>query len=299
MTQKVRFTSKGAEALFGASFFYAFTGVLVRYMQKMWGTDAQTAARFSLVFVLFLLYGLYRKRDYRISAGRRLQTAGLTIAFALVVLFFTAGIGKTTLANALFTFYATNMAASFVLGTFLLKEKVTANKVAGILFALVGLGLYSQAIIDGNAGILYCIVAGVAGAVSNVFSKLLTGVKRSAVLLAQYGGGAVFLWVITLLSGQEIIRAASWSGVGYTVIFAFVLMGAASLSLYGYQHFDVNIATVIMSMELVFGAILGWILFSEVPEPHELLGGIIIFAGSVLSSLDMSRLGIRKGIKHA
>jgi drug/metabolite transporter (DMT)-like permease len=69
-----------------------------------------------------------------------------------------------------------------------------------------------------------------------------------------------------------------------TIFFALVIILGSYLTLYGFQNFDVNIGTVIMSTELVFAAIMAYFLFDEVPATHELVGGIVIFAGSVVGS---------------
>ncbi|HEY5442101.1 MAG TPA: EamA family transporter, partial [Candidatus Saccharimonadales bacterium] len=111
--------------------------------------------------------------------------------------------------------------------------------------------------------------------------------NRFAVLRIQYGVGALLSLAVTLVSGERIIRTVSLRGTILTFVFAAVLMIASNLLLYGYQHFDVNIATVILATELIFGALFGFILFHEVPQPHELVGGLLIFTGSVLAGLNL------------
>src|SRR4051812_12817694 len=135
---KQKFTAKGAEALFAAAFTYAFTGVLVREVSSMWGDKAQVAARYILVSLFLVAYGLFRKAKDKIPQNKLAYAVFLGISFALVVLFFTFSIQKTTLANTLFTFYATDMLVSFLLGTALLKEKVSKVKILAIIFTLAG-----------------------------------------------------------------------------------------------------------------------------------------------------------------
>jgi drug/metabolite transporter (DMT)-like permease len=287
---KEKFSVKGAQALFAASFTYAFTGVLVRAMSSMWGDKAQVAVRYALVFIVLLLYGFVRKTQAKIPRHKLLYAVALGFMFALVVLFFTFAIQKTTIANSLFTFYATNMIVSFVFGTFILRERVSKSKLVAIIFALAGLSFYAGALVAGSPGIIFGILAGVCAGVTNVLYKLLSGVDRSAVVRMQYGIGTVFTVLVTWFSGDQIIRKVSLHGMVTTVVFALVLIVAANLLIYGYQHFDVNIGTVILSMELVFGTLLGFIFYGEVPAVHEFLGGALIFAGSVLSSLDLDKL---------
>lgn len=287
---KPEFNVKGAQALFAAAFTYAFTAVLVREVSSIWGDKAQVAARWILVFMFLMLYTYFRKTKAKIPREKLIYTIPLGITFAITVLFFTFSVQKTTIANALFTFYAAGMAASFLLGTFLLKEKVSAVKLWALGFALAGLSVYAGDLVLGSLGIFFGIIAGLAEGVSNVLRKRLAGVDRNAILRLQHGVGTVFTLAVLLISRDEIIRVVTLRGVIMTLIFAAILILAGNLLLYGYQHFDVNIGSVIMSTELVFGALLGLMLFREAPAPHELLGGALIFIGSILGSLDLDKL---------
>lgn len=276
-------TVGGAEALFAAAFFYALTGIFVREVAPMWGDNAQVAARYSLVFIFLFAYGLFQKKS-RVPKQKMPAAIALGVLFALVVLFFTASVERTTVANSLFTFYATNMVVSFLLGTLLLHEKISASKMAAIVLALTGLSVYADALIAGNLGLLYGVAAGVCDGTSNLFRKKLEGVNRNAVNRVQYFVGTIFTITVTLLSSQEIIRQASLRGTIMTLLFAAILITGSNLLLYGYQHFDVNIGTVIMSTELVFAAVLAYILFQETPATHELVGGCLIFGASIIGS---------------
>lgn len=291
---KSRRSLSGAEALFGAAFVYAFTGVMVREMSPMWGDKAQVAARYLPVFFFLLGLRFITKSKAKIPQNQYFNSFGFAIAFALVVLFFTASIQNTTLANCLFVFYASNMVTSFLLGTVLLNEQISKNRMIALFFALAGLSLYSKSVLSIDIGIILAICAGILGGISNIFAKLLKGVDRNSVILVQYGIGSVFTWLITLISGEQIIRHSSWRGVGLTLLFAVILVIGANLLLYGLQHFDVNIGTVILSTELIFGALLGWILFQEVPATNEFLGGLLIFSGSVIGALDYKNDSAKK-----
>jgi drug/metabolite transporter (DMT)-like permease len=283
MTRR-KFTPKGAEALFVAAFSYALTGILVREVSPMWGDKAQVVARFAIVLVLLAVYNLWRRHKPAIPEGKLLSLLGLGLTFAIMVLLFTSAIGKTTVANVLFVFYATNMITAFLLGTLILKEVVSRNKLSALILALTGLAVYSGAIAAGNLGITFSILAGVCGGSNSMFSKKLAGVDRSIVLIIQYTIASLFSGLLLLISGDQVIRAASLHGVLLTILFALVIILGSYLTLYGFQNFDVNIGTVIMSTELVFAAVMAYFLFNEVPKVHELLGGVLIFTGSIVGS---------------
>lgn len=281
---KQKYSATGAEALFASAFVYALTAILVREVAPMWGDKAQVAVRFVLVLLLLSGYSLLRKHKATVPKAKLPLVVALGLAFAIMVLLFTSAIGKTTIANVLFVFYGSNMIASFIAGTILLKENVTIHKVLALAFAIAGLALYSGAIEQGSLGIIFSLIAGLFGGAMNVWSKLLTGVNRHAVIVTQYAVASLLVLLVTFLSGDEIVRAASWHGALLTVLFAAVIIAGSKLVLYGFQNFDVNIGSVIMSSELVFAAVMGYFFFNEVPAPHEILGGAIIFAGSIIGS---------------
>jgi len=281
---KKKTSASGAEALFVAAFTYALTGILVREVNSMWSDSGQVLARFLLVLVILAGYSLLRKKKLTFPSNKLHLTLGLGAAFALMVFFFTAAIGKTTVANVLFVFYAVNMISAFVLGTIILKEKVNRNKVIALGFAFIGLAVYSDAVIGGNLGIILSILAGICGGATSLVSKQLTGIDRNAALIGQYLVATAVAAFMILFSSGEIVRTVSLHDTVLTVVFALVIILGSYLTLYGFQHFDVNIGTVIMSTELVFAAVMAYFLYDEVPKLHELIGGIFIFTGSVVAS---------------
>src|SRR4051812_48056099 len=104
-----RYTAKGAEALFGAALTYSFSGVLVREMGLMWGDKAQVAARWTIAFIFLMVYGYFRKSDARVPRAKLPDAIALGFVYILLVLFFTLSVQRTTIANALFIFYAVNL----------------------------------------------------------------------------------------------------------------------------------------------------------------------------------------------
>jgi drug/metabolite transporter (DMT)-like permease len=279
-----RLRAKGAQALFAAAFSYALTGVLVREVSSMWSDSGQVAARFILVVFLLAGYRLFRRDKWVITKTKAYLCVGLGLLFGLMVLLFTIAIEKTTVANVLFVFYATNMISSFGLGTIVLKENISRSKIAALVLAVLGLALYSGAIVDDNKGIIFAVFAGLFGGTTSLINKQLTGVDRNLVLLMQYAVGTVFVLATVLFSGEAILRTASIHASLLTIFFALIITLGSYFTLYGFQNFDVNIGTVITSTELVSAAVMAYFFFHEVPKPHELLGGLLIFTGSVVGS---------------
>lgn len=92
-----------------------------------------------------------------------------------------------------------------------------------------------------------------------------------------------------LFAAEPIIKVVSTAPIIAVVAFAILQLILNHLLLFGFQHFDVNIGTVILSLELFFAAILGYIIFGEALTTAELLGGLAIFAASIVSAWEFKK----------
>ena len=282
---KSKGTLGGGEALLGAAFLFAITNVLVREMAHMWGNQAQVTVRFALVWLILVVYGYFTKAKFTIPRTKRIVAITYSIIAAISILFFTLSVQKTTIANTLFMSSATELVGAFLLGTLLLKEGFTTRKFIAIGLSLIGLALYSDSLLSGNAGLIFGLLAGATTALCNLLAKRLSGVDRNAVLRLQFGLGTIFMAMLTLLfSSGDIIRTVSFEAMAVTVLFALILIFATRLVLYGFQHFDINIASVVLSSQLAFGALLGYLVYKEVPATHEIISGVLIACAAIIGS---------------
>ena len=284
---KPKITLGGSEALLGAAILFAFTNVLVREVSSMWGDQAQVAARFALVWVILVVFAkLSKGKRTAIPRAKMKYAVAYSILAATAILFFTLSIQNTSMANTLFTSNATELFIAFLLGSFLLREKITPRKIIAIGLALVGLILYSDSILVGSIGIIFGLLGGATTALCNVLAKKLKGVDLGATMRMQFGLGAVFMVLLTLIfSPHDIVRTVSIEGIVATIVFAFVLIVATRLVLYGFQHSDVNVATVILSTQLAFGALLGFFLYQEVLSSNEIMSGALILCAAIIGGI--------------
>lgn len=281
---KIKRTLAGSEALLGAAFLFALTNVLVREMADMWGDQAQVAARFALVWLLLVVYAHFKKSaKTAIPRSKRVIAIAYSIVAAAGILFFTLSVQATTIANTLFTSNATELFVAFLLGSILLREKITARKLVAIGLAIAGLALYADSILVGSAGIIFGLLGGATTALCNLLAKKLKGVDLGAIMRLQFGLGSAFMIVLTVIfSPSDIVRTVSVEGIIATIAFALILIAATRLVLYGFQHSDINIATVILSSQLAFGALLGFLVYQEVLAPHEIVSGLLILCAAII-----------------
>lgn len=287
---KTKITLGGGEALLAAAFLFATTNVLVREMSHMWGDQAQVAARFALVWIILMGFAYFKKSKTSIPRSKLPLAIGYSVLASLAILAFTVSLQLTTIANTLFMSNAAELVIAFVLGTILLREKLNGLKLAAIGLSLTGLALYADSLLSGSAGILFGLLGGAMTAFCNLIAKKLKGVDLTAILRLQFGVGALLMITLTLiLSPHDIVRTVSMEGIGVTLAFALVLIAATRFVLYGFQHFDVNIASVLLSTQLVIGALLGYFFYQEVPTQLELISGLLIACAAILGSIGYKR----------
>jgi drug/metabolite transporter (DMT)-like permease len=282
--------TRGAFALLGAAFLYASFGVLIREMSKAFGDSAQAAVRFALAAVFLVAINVLMRKRLRVPRHHLFRIVAYSVSFTLTALLFTFAVTTTTLANSVFLLYAGSLCASFVLGTLFFKEHVTMSKVAALVVALLGLGMYSGPLTALSLGVLAALVSGLLDGITNGLRKSLQGIDRNTVLMYQNACGALLALVVTLFVPEPAIRHLSVEPLLATLLFAVLILFLGNLLLYGFQHFDVNVGAVILATELFFATIFGYVFFHEAPAPHEIAGGLLIFIASIMTVVERRHL---------
>jgi drug/metabolite transporter (DMT)-like permease len=294
MSQKLT-QLQGAGALLLSAFIYGTFGLLIREIAKMMGDATQVAARFILAAGIIALANLLMRKALRIPRVLLLKAGLLGVAFALVVLFFTISANSTKIINSVVLLYGGSIIASFLIGTFIFKEKVTGPKILAIIIALIGLAMFSNAFLALSLGVITGFASGLMDGVANGLRKTLKAADRNVVVMYQFGIGSVFSLLLVLFSGGFVIGEISLIPVLAILVFALLLVFLNNLLLFGFQHFDVNVGTVILATELFFAMVLGYLFLHESPTLSEVVGGALIFFASIIAAVDVRLLFGRLG----
>ncbi len=280
---------KGAGALFGASVFYASFGLLARMLADMFGDYSQVVARMGLAFVFLLVitltFGLLRP----LSKAHALRAIILGAVSACIVVFFTISVTEIKLATAIFLLYAASMTSSLLFGTLFFKESLNLQKGAALVIALLGLWMFSDVLLALSFGAVAALLSGAFEGVANGIRKGLKGADRTTALLYQFFSTTVFASIAMLLVAEPIIKEISLWPVVALIVFAVFQLALNHLLLYGFQHFDVNVGTVILTLELFFAALIGFFFFQETLTAKEVIGGVLIFAASVVTAWEFKK----------
>ena len=160
------------------------------------------------------------------------------------------------------------------------------------ILCLTGIGLVS---LDGEFkirfGDAFTLISGFFYAAHMVVLSKLTQDKDPVLLtIVQFGYTAVISWVVALLT-EDIPKSLSGSeicGLLYLAVFATAV--ALLLQTVGQKYTKPAPASIILSLEAVFGVIFSVIFYGEEVTPKLLLGFLLIFLSIITSETKWSFL---------
>lgn len=285
--------TKGFLALIIVSVGFGLIAVSIRYLSYSFSLFQQLYLTVGTAFI-FGLFIFYKKLNF--SKITKIPPRDWLILFLRVIIGYLFGASLyreslvlTKISNVVFL-----QAIPFgaLLGFLLFKEKVTVKKVLLLTIAYVGVVLISvkdySNISSFGLGELFSIISGLLFSLSFVMRKWQTNFlnnEETTQLLTFFG--FIILFGASLLIGESF-PVFRWSNIIIGAVIFTGFLNAINLYLlnYGYQHLPVVLATNTIMLESVFGTLLAFIFYKELPNIKELLGGILI----VVSVIQMNKL---------
>jgi len=268
-------------ALCAAALAMGVSPIFVRFAAADVGPFASAFWRVALALPVLYAWMRLEEARARPSFNRATMLAG--IAFAGDLFFWHLSILNTTVANA--TFFATTAPVFVVLVACLaLRRRVSGGTVAGLILCLLGgLSLIGQSL-QTHPGRLVGDLYGVATAV--FFALYFLAVER-----AREGGGAarvtfeltlvtaaVLLVVALLLEDRVMPRTRE--GIAALVAMAWIShAGGQGLLSIALGRLPAVFSSLVIFLEAVAAAALGWIILGERLTPIQFVGGALILAG--------------------
>ena len=120
------------------------------------------------------------------------------------------------------------------------------------------------------------------------FSPSSDGVRMSAV---QFFFAFILNSILALIFESPIDFSAIWSSIGSILYLGICSSGIAyTLQIVGQRNCNPAVASIILSLESVFGVIGGAIILGEIMTPREYIGCVIVFIAVILSQLDIKSI---------
>jgi drug/metabolite transporter (DMT)-like permease len=278
-------TARGGLALLASAFTVASFGVLVHFASQSFGVGMQSVLR-GLIAALIIGVIIFSKK--KLAKLTRKQLA-LVVLVGLggfgTLVFFTTSVNETKVATAAFLLFSTSIISSSIIGVILFKEQVTISVVVAVVLACVGLLIYSGDFSSSTSipGILSGIAAGLCDSFSNTVRKSLKGTDRNTVVFYQYGVSAVASILLVVITKEKAITHISFWPVFSIILLSILTLGMGKLLLFGFSHFNINVGSVLLSAQIFFAIILGWLFFRDEPTGSEIAGCALVVLATALT----------------
>ncbi len=279
---------RGSLALMAAALLYGLYGTSLRLMGTVLGPYNAALLDSSVVIGLLAVYFLWHRKQWTAIHSKhwRLFLFWMIVAMPSVFMLFYAfnhlGMGTTY-----FLFYASMITFSIIWGKVSFGEQIDRYKLAAIGLCLFGLAIIYA--ISFNRDLLLfgslALASGVTTSLWNSYSKKLSSHYGGLQLVLVSAVGGVVLGLLGMLLAHEgfpALQFNAWVGIGLNVL---TQVGAGWLCLYGFKHLEVQVASVILPLEVVFGSLFGLLLYGEILSWQAVLGGCLIASGAFITPL--------------
>ncbi len=296
--------AKGYLICIAATFSWAFTGILIRYLTVNYQISPLTLSFWRDVFVvlgLVLIFSVGNRALLQPGTGRLPYFALYGVVVALFNGLWSFSVALNGAAAATVLAYS-SAAFTALLAWRLFREPLTPIKMVAVFLGLGGCVLVAEAY---NAtawalnpfGILTGLCSGLIFAVYSLMGKFTAnrGINSWTALLYSFAFAALYFLPLSLFSGwlqgYPPLKTLFWLGnrpVGWLALFVLGVgptiggFGFYSLSL---NYLQASIANLIAMLEPLITAILAYLLLAERLTPPQLLGGAMILSSVVILRL--------------
>lgn len=276
--------STGAVVLWSASF------IATKLAYETFAPIQLAAVRTLFAVILFWFMRKITANNEQIQKEDRMRIAlsgflGITLYFAIENI----GVSMTSSSNSALI-VASFPAVTTLLEFFIYHSKPNVKKVLGIILAIIGVAVLTQINVDGNSksmlGNIILIGAGIVWAFYNFITRDLTN-KYSAMTLTYYQmlAGFIFFLPFVIIEGKTwrmpTMTSASaliYLSVGCSIV-AFLLYNL------GLRKLSASISVSLMNLVPVLGLIFSILILHESVSTVQILGGVIVIIGVILSSI--------------
>ncbi|MDY0780493.1 DMT family transporter [Tenacibaculum sp. IB213877] len=275
---------KNVAGILTATFFISTSGVLGKYIAM----PSEVIVWFRSAFAVVLLYAFCRFKKINLSIESSKHYAPFLIsAFFMAAHWITYfyALKKSNVAIGMLSLY------TFPVMIALLEPlvfKIKFNPIHIVLGLLVLLGIYILApdlnLESSNMqGILFGLLSALCYSIRILILKQYV-IRYNGVMLMFYQTLIITIFLVPVLFFMDVSGFESQ----YPYLLMLALLTTAighSLMVHSLQFFSVSTASIISSVQPIFGIILAFIFLNEIPTLNTFFGGALILATVVIESL--------------
>lgn len=284
--------TKGFLSLLSAGFIFGIFGIFVRLLNSELTNYQQIFFRSIVGFIFASVIIILFKKKISFKNISLINLLLFAVSLPLTIIFYTLSILKTKIILAVATLYLGSILFSLISGIIFFKEKLTIKKSLAIISSILALYYFTIpfSLTNINIGLIYGILSGFLDALSNSFKKHLGGkVDKFLLVSIQMLGTIIVSLFLMFYTKTLFIPQISPFIFAIGLIFGFFLMLNNYFMIVGFHNFDLNLGTIILSSELLFAFIFGYLFYKEVPTFNELIGGGLIAFSIVIIHLNFKK----------
>lgn len=296
---------KGTIFLIFASFIDASLNLMVRLLDGGFSVFWQIFLRNLIIFIfagIFLLI-VHRTNSFAKIYRTNWQQILIFAVFSAVSIFFsTLSILSIKLFAAIFALFVGSILGSYLIGYLFLNEKPTYQDLLEIILVVIALLVFNEvSIFDLDSikkldffdlGFMLGLVGGFADALVNSTRKHLSK-SFTSIELVPFSSFGVVITSIIFLFGKTLFDTSvdltlnpSIIQVVILLLFGGGIVFLQSLLTIGFKHIHLGIGSIILSSQLVFASLLGFLVLGEGVSFNEIIGTILIVASIIISAIE-------------
>lgn len=281
----------GFWAILSAAVIYGSFGVSARYLDGAFGLFTQVLVRSAVALAIMVCIVIFMRIRIQLSRKDIFKTLLLGLLFFVGVALFTLGSIEEKISVVLFALYAGSFTASFFISTFVYHEKFTLQKGIALTLVVVGLLFTTQFSISTLGwGLLAAFISGGMDAFGNSIRKQLASLPKMEVLFVQFAATTALAFLAVVFSREVPIKHVTSSALVSVAVWGVLWVLVNQLIMVGFRHFDFMLGQIVLSSEIFFATVLAFLIFREVPNSFELVGGLLICIGVISVDVDAKRI---------
>jgi len=262
--------------LVGAATLASFNGIFIRTLGDM--TDWQIVFWRHLLVGLMLCVGLagFYGSGF-VSAFRKIGRLGVfgATAFGLSLVFLTMALHTSPVADVMFTLAVIPILTALMAWT-ALRERIEKVTWIAMIGAAIGVAIMVVGHLTGGSIKGAGLSVGCAVTVS-IFAVILRW-GRDLDMIPMFAVGSLIAAAIALpfsfngpsLNGKDIVILVFWGGLISPIYYSLFVVAS--------RHIRAGELMLVVPLETILAVLLAWLVLSEIPSAHSLLGGILVIA---------------------
>lgn len=273
---------RGILLMLAGTAFLSWNDAVAKHLSATLPVGEIVCVRQTIGLVLVAAFGLATEGPHAFRIGDASLQLQRGLAFALSTLFIVTALSLLPIALVTAIAFASPIGVA-ALSVPILGETVTIRRWLAVLAGFAGVLIVIR---PGGPTfgwlLLLPVCAALASAVRDVLTRRLARTDSSLSILFWSSVVVVLAASLTALIGDW--RAVGWREAGWLVLNATLNVAAHFLMIHSYRFGDASLVSPFRYTGLIWAVLLGWLVWSQLPDVWTLVGSLVIVASSLYAA---------------